>query len=195
MILVLLLESHEGVLGRRLGFWVCCAKGALFLALRAAAPVAAAAVAAATAAASRGAGIGPAAAAAAAPRATAAQPLRPRPLPLRPQPPPPRPPHGQCRMPRRFRGGSGVLALFCEPESPESSPKIFLTHSGDGEDSGDSGIISIFFLLESPESSRRTQLQNVCILHCARPQPPPSEERKVFGGGFFRRFRRFLPKK
>ena len=33
MVLVLL-ESHEGVLGRKLGEWVCCAKGALFLAHR-----------------------------------------------------------------------------------------------------------------------------------------------------------------
>ena len=28
--MLVLLESHEGGLGRRLGFWVCCAKGALF---------------------------------------------------------------------------------------------------------------------------------------------------------------------
>ena len=33
-VLLVLLGSHEGILGRRLGFWVCCAKGALFLARR-----------------------------------------------------------------------------------------------------------------------------------------------------------------
>ena len=33
----------------------------------------------------------------------------------------------QCRTQRRFHGDSGVLALFCEPESPESSPRIFLS--------------------------------------------------------------------
>ena len=36
-------------------------------------------------------------------------------------------PPRQCRMQRRFREDSGVLALFCEPESPESSPRIFLS--------------------------------------------------------------------
>ena len=63
-----------------------------------------------------------------------------------------------------FVEDAGVLAFFCEPESPKSSPEpsfmvsTSFTHSGDDEDSGDSRIILLFFLLESPESSHRTQL-------------------------------------
>ena len=32
--MLVLLKSFEGGLGRRLGCWICCAKGALFLARR-----------------------------------------------------------------------------------------------------------------------------------------------------------------
>ena len=67
--------------------------------------------------------------------------------------------------------GSGTFFVSRNPRNlrPESSSLVStsFTHSGDDEDPGDSGIISLFFLLESPESSRRTQLQNVFILHCS----------------------------
>ena len=33
----------------------------------------------------------------------------------------------QRRTQRRLREDSGILALFCEPGSPESSPRIFLS--------------------------------------------------------------------
>ena len=39
----------------------------------------------------------------------------------------PGPAPSQCRMQRRFHGDDGILALFCEPESPESSPRTFLS--------------------------------------------------------------------
>ena len=39
----------------------------------------------------------------------------------------PGPAPSQCRMQRRFHGDDGILTLFCEPESPESSPRTFLS--------------------------------------------------------------------